>query len=59
MRISVPLAHAYRLLNHGPYPDQQRPPISAISWPPPRYAGGFQPPKVAVVIDKSSHPPAD
>lgn len=57
MRISVPLAHAYRLLNHGPltlissaHADQRN--IMAAAWAMPV---DFQPPKVAVVIDKSSH----
>ena len=57
MRISVPLAHAYRLLNHGPltlissaHADQRNIMAAARAMP-----VDFQPPKVAVVIDKSSH----
>ena len=56
MRISVPLAHAYRLLNHGPltlissaHADQRN--IMAAAWAMPV---DFQPPKVAVVIDRTT-----
>ena len=56
MRISVTLAHAYRLLNHGPltlissaHADQRN--IMAAAWAMPV---DFQPPKVAVVIDRTT-----
>ena len=57
MRQPVPLEHAYRLLNHGPvtlissaHAGQHN--AMAAAWAMPL---DFQPPKVAVVIDKSSH----
>ena len=56
MRLAVPLAQASRLLNHGPtvlvasaHGDQRD--VMAAAWNMPL---DFQPPKVAVVIDKST-----
>jgi len=55
-RIAVPLAKAYLLLNHGPtvlvssaHGDRQN--VMAAAW---NMALDFDPPKVAVVIDKST-----
>jgi len=55
-RTSVPLKHAYRLLNHGPtvlvsaaHGGQRN--VMAAAWAMPL---DFEPPKVAVVIDKST-----
>lgn len=55
-RIAVPLAKAYRLLNHGPTvlvssAHAGRRNVMAAAW---NMALDFDPPKVAVVIDKST-----
>jgi flavin reductase (DIM6/NTAB) family NADH-FMN oxidoreductase RutF len=55
-RASVPLKHAYRLLNHGPTvlvsaADGSQRNVMAAAWAMPL---DFEPPKVAVVIDKST-----
>ena len=52
MRIAVPLAHAYRLLNHGPTTlvstaDGQRRNVMAAAWVMPL---DFEPPRVAAVV---------
>lgn len=56
-RIDVPLKHAYRLMNHGPtvivsaaHGGQRN--LMAAAWAMPL---DFEPPKVAVVIDKSTY----
>lgn len=55
-RVAVPLAHASRLLNHGPTVlvasgDGTRRDVMAAAWNMPL---DFSPPKVAVVIDKTA-----
>ena len=56
-RISVPLAQAYRLTNHGPTilvssADSERRNLMAAAWNMPL---DFDPPKIAVVIDKRTY----
>ena len=55
-RVAVPLAKAYRLLNHGPTvlvssAHAERRNVMAAAW---NMALDFDPPKIAVVIDKST-----
>lgn len=57
MRVSVPLQQAYKLLNHGPVTlvssaHGGRRNVMAAAWAMPL---DFQPPKVAVVIDKGTY----
>ncbi len=56
MRLDVPLAKAYLLLNHGPVTlvssrHRDRPNVMAASWAMPL---DFDPPKVVVVIDRNT-----
>lgn len=56
-RQSVALAHAYRLLNHGPTvlvgaASGDRHNVMAAAWCMPL---DFEPPKIAVVLDKATH----
>ncbi|MCB6182023.1 flavin reductase family protein [Leeia sp. TBRC 13508] len=57
MKVSVPLAKSYRLLNHGPVTlvsaaDEQEQNVMAAAW---AMALDFEPAKVAVVLDKQTH----
>lgn len=52
-RVSVPLKHCYRLLNHGPATLVSTPGnVMAAQWVMPI---DFDPPKLAVVVDRTTH----